>query len=208
MKIRLTFVIVLLVVVSAGLAQRKSLHMDHENFFRFGGKAGLNINKVRGQSFSNRFSYNFQVGGFVQVNFSDRFGIQPEVNFVQSNATVTSDQTEIYDDIFGGGSQKNAALNLLEVPVLLNLNLGISKRIKLQLGPAYSAALGEKIEDLLVNTRIYKKSEWSAIGGIWFQLPLINTGIRYKHGLTNINGIDDREVWRNRSFQVFVGVTF
>lgn len=201
------FVLHLFVSVSS-MAQKKSLDMDHENFFRFGGKAGVNISKINGVSFSKAFRYNFQVGGFIQINFSDRFGVQPEVNFVQSSAETTSDGTIIYDDVLGGGSQVKASLNALEVPVLLNINLGPSKRVKLQVGPAFSGLISEKINSVNSADRIYKKSEWSAIGGIWFQLPLVNLGMRFKQGLTNINGIDNREVWKNQSFQIFAGLTF
>ena len=189
-------------------AQKKSLDMDHENFFRIGGKAGVNISKINGVSFSKAFRYNFQLGGFIQINFSDRFGVQPELNFVQSSAETTSDGTVIYDDLLGGGDQKKATMNALEIPLLLNINIGPSKRVKLQVGPAFNALLSQKVDSLSSQKQIYKKGEWSAMGGIWFQLPFFNLGARYKHGLTNINAIDNREVWKNQSFQVFAGITF
>jgi len=190
------------------IAQRKQdLNMDRENFFRFGVKAGTNINKIQGQSFKDGFRYNFQVGGFMQFNFSDRFGIQPEVSFVQSESEFTNDATSVYDDLFLGGAQGKAKLNYLEVPVLMNLNLGTSKRVKLQLGPAYSGLLKESVDSLRAGS-IYSKSEMSAIGGIWFQLPLVNLGARYKMGLSNVNAIDDRQKWKNQSIQIFVGLTF
>jgi len=189
-------------------AQKKSLDMDHENFFRIGAKAGVNINKVKGKSFSDAFSYNYQLGGFLQFNVGNRFGIQPEISFVQSSAEVTDDGTVIYDDIFGGGSQAKAKLSSLEIPVLLNINIGNSKRVKFQIGPAFNTVLKEKFSNLDVQQDVYKKTEWSAIGGIWFQLPFINAGARYKMGLTNVNGIDNREEWKNQAFQIFVGFTF
>lgn len=192
----------------AMLGQKKSLDMDHENFFRIGAKAGVNINKVKGKSFSDAFSYNYQLGGFLQFNVSNRFGIQPEISFVQSTAEVTDDGTVIYDDIFGGGSQAKAKLSSLEIPVLLNINIGNSKRVKFQIGPAFNTALKEKFSNLNLQQDVYKKTEWSAIGGIWFQLPFINAGARYKLGLTNVNGIDNREEWKNQAFQIFAGFTF
>ena len=45
-----------------GFAQSKSWEKDHENFFRFGAKGGLNINKRTGESYKNGFRYNFQAG--------------------------------------------------------------------------------------------------------------------------------------------------
>lgn len=79
---------------------------DPERFFRIGAKGGVNINKISGQSYSKGFNYNFQVGGFMQFNFSDHFGIQPEINFVQGSSEFTDDATSVYDDLFRDGQQK------------------------------------------------------------------------------------------------------
>lgn len=182
--------------------------MDHENFFRFGVKGGVNMNKISGKSYKQGFNYNFQAGAFLQFNVSNRFGIQPEVNFVQTKSEFTSDGTDIYDDIFRDGSQKKSTLNYLEVPVFLNVNIGPSKRVKLQVGPSYSGLLKQTVDSLKSNGNIYKSSEWSAIGGLWIQLPLVNLGARYKLGLTDINAIDNKQTWKNQAIQVFIGLTF
>src|ERR1700733_14856186 len=78
---------------------------DRENFFRIGAKAGVNINKINGQSYNSGFSYNYLLGGFMQFNFSKIFGFQPEVNFVQSSLEFSNDPSGVYDDLFLGGSQ-------------------------------------------------------------------------------------------------------
>ena len=201
-------VVLSLLVSSLSFAQNKKLQTEHENFFRFGAKAGVNINKLSGKSYKEGFRYNFQAGGFLQFNFSERFGLQPEVNFVQSSSEVSNSTTTISDDIFGGGSQNKAKLNYLEVPLLLNVNLGSSKRVKLQLGPSYSGLLKQTVDSVKANGNIYKNSEWGAIGGLWLQLPLINLGARYKIGLTDINNVDDKQTWKSQAILVFVGVTF
>ncbi len=190
------------------LAQRNSLDMDRENFFRVGLKGGVNINKINGTSYKDGFNYNYQAGGFMQFNFSKRFGLQPEVSFVQSTSQFTNDNTDIYDDLFLSGSQKEAKLNYLEIPLLLSVNVGTSKRVKLQLGPAFGALLKQAVDSLKSNGDIYKNTDFSAIGGLWIQLPLVNVGARYKLGLTNINDIDNREKWRSQAFQIFAGITF
>ena len=197
----------LLLVSTVSFAQSKKLDSDHENFFRFGAKAGVNMNKISGKSYKQGFNYNFQAGAFVQFNFSNRFGIQPEVNFVQSKSEFTNDGTDIYDDLFGGGSQKKATLNYLEVPVFLNVNIGPSKRVKLQVGPSYSGLLKQTVDSLKSNGNLYKNSEWCAIGGLWIQLPLVNIGARYKLGLTDINAIDNKQTWKNQAVQLFIGIT-
>ena len=188
---------------------RKFDDTDRENFFRFGVKGGVNVNKINGQSFQSGFSYNYQLGGFLQFNFSKRFGVQPEVNLVQAGGVFTDDPTDIYDDLFRDGGQKKASLTYMEVPVLLNINVGESKHVKLQVGPAVNFLLKQNVNQLVNNnTTVYKNTEFSALGGLWLQLPLIHIGGRYKYGFTNINGIDNKETWRNQSIQVFIGLTF
>lgn len=200
-------VLLLLIPVTVSSQVNKKLDMDHEKFFRFGAKGGVNINKISGKSYESGFNYNFQAGVFLQFNISNRFGIQPEVNFVQSQSAFTKDATDIYDDLFLDGSQKKAKMNYLEVPVLLNMNIGPSKRIKLQAGPAYGGLLKQTVDSLKANANFYKNSEWSLIGGLWIQVPFINLGARYKLGLTNINGIDDKQTWKSQAIQIFVGIT-
>ena len=181
---------------------------DHENFFRIGAKAGVNINKITGESYKDGFNYNFLLGGFMQFNFSRRFGLQPEVNFVQSSSQFSDDASDVYDDLFLNGSQRKAKLDYLKVPLLLNINLGPSRRVKLQLGPQAGALLNQTVDSLKNNGDIFKKADWSAVGGLWVQLPFVNIGGRYEIGLSNLNDIDNSEKWRSQAFTIFVGVTF
>ena len=200
--------VILLLISVPGFAQRNNVDKDHENFFRIGAKGGVNINKITGKSYKEGFNFNFQAGIFLQFNFSDRFGLQPEVNFVQSSSEFSNDPNDIYYDLFLGGSQKKSKLNFLEVPLLLNINVGESKRVKLQIGPAYGGLLKQTVDSLKTNGNIYKNGEWAAIGGLFIQLPFVNVGARYKLGLTDLNGIDNQQKWKSQSIQVFVGVTF
>ncbi len=196
------------VVLSNALFAQNKMDADHENFFRFGAKAGVNINKITAKAYTDGFNYNFQGGVFAQFNFSKTFGIQPEVSFVQSQSEFTNDTNAIYDDLFGGGTQHKAKLNYLEIPVLLNINVGPSKRVKLQLGPSYGALLKQTVDSLKTNGNIYKNAEWSAIGGLWFQLPFVNLSARYKLGLSDVNNIDNRQTWKNQAIQISAGFTF
>lgn len=196
------------IILSNVLYAQTKMDADHENFFRFGAKAGVNINKITGKAYTDGFNYNFQGGIFTQFNFSKTFGIQPEVSFVQSQSEFTNDTNTIYDDLFGGGTQHKAKLNYLEIPVLLNINVGPSKRVKLQVGPSYGALLKQTVDSLKTNGNIYKNAEWSAIGGLWLQLPFVNLSARYKIGLTDINAIDNRQTWKNQAIQISAGITF
>jgi hypothetical protein len=204
-----SFFVVLMLLSLNSFSQKKfDPNADHENFFRVGAKAGVNINKITGESYKDGFNYNFLLGGFMQFNFSKTFGIQPEVNFVQSSSMFSDDASDVYNDIFKEGSQRKAKLDYLKVPVLLNINVGPSKRVKLQLGPQMGGLLSQTVDSLKNNGDIFKKADWSAVGGLWIQLPFVNIGGRYEVGLSNLNDIDNSEKWRSQAFTIFVGVTF
>lgn len=205
---RIILLISFTVFTITAFAQRNPSNMDHENFFRVGVKGGVNLNKLNGKSYKQGFNYNFQAGAFVQFNFSRKLGLQPEINFVQNTAEFSEDGTDIYDDLFLDGHQKKSKLSYLEVPLLLNYNIGPSRRVKIQVGPSYGGLLKQTTDSLVAGTKLYKNGEWSAIGGLWIQLPLVNIGARYKLGLTNVNAVDDRQTWKNQAIQVFIGLTF
>lgn len=203
------FILVFFMLISSSaFSQRNKMDFDPEKLIRAGIKGGVNINKISGQSYKQGFNYNYQLGGFIQINFANRIGIQPEVNFVQSSADFSDDPTEVYDDLFRDGSQKTAKLNYLEVPVLLNVNLGTSKKVKLQLGPSYGGLLRQTVDSLKAGGEIYKNGEWSGIAGLWLQLPAINLGARYKIGFSDLNAIDNRQTWKSQAIQIFLGFTF
>ncbi|MEO6894771.1 MAG: porin family protein [Ginsengibacter sp.] len=192
-----------------GFSQRKfKPDADHENFFRIGAKAGVNINKISGQSYKDGFNYNYLLGGFMQFNFSRTFGFQPEINFVQSTSEFSNSASNVYDDLFKLGSQRKAKLDYLRIPLLLNINVGPSKRVKLQLGPQFGSLINQKVDGLSSNRDIFKKGDLAAVGGIWIQLPLVNIGGRYEVGLNNINDIDNSERWKSQAFALFAGITF
>jgi Outer membrane protein beta-barrel domain len=188
-------------------SQKKKDPSEKESLFRWGFKGGLNLNKIEGESFKNEFNYNYFLGGFMQINITRKFGIQPELNFVQASAEQSDDITVIYDDLFLGGNQKKAKLDYLKLAGLLNIDLGPSQRVKLQLGPQWGMLLNEAVDSLKSPQDVFKKSEFSVLGGIMLQLPLIHLGTRYEIGLTDINGIDNQDQWKSQAWQFFVGIT-
>lgn len=201
------FILFLLALAPFMMLAQKKDPTEKETFFRVGLKGGLNLNKIQGRSFKQEFNYNYQLGGFLQFNITPKLGIQPEVNFVQASAEPSSDITVIYDDLFLGGSQKKAKLNYLKVAGLLNVDIGPSQRVKLQLGPQWGRLLHEKVDSLKTPRNIFKDGEVLVLAGLLFQLPLIHMGTRYELGLSNINDIDNKDQWKSQAWQIFIGVT-
>jgi hypothetical protein len=189
--------------------KKKFNEFETENTFRFGVKGGVNINKIEGKAFNDAFSYNYTLGAFIQWNFSEKWGLQPEVSLSQATSEITNDETEIYDDLFLGGEQKKATLNYLKIPVLFNLDLGPSQRVKLQAGPQWSQLLETKVDSLRnPNQSIFKKGDLSVLGGLWIQLPLVHIGARYEIGLINQNNVGTSEKWHSQAIHIFAGLTF
>lgn len=196
-----------LVLLSSYLFAQDFKELDHERFFRIGGKAGINVNKIKGTSYKSGFNYNYLLGGFMQFNFG-RLGLQPEVNFVQSTSEFSKDANNVYNDLFTAGGQKKARLNYVKVPILLNINVGASKHVKVQLGPQFGGLLKQSVDSLKANKSLFKTSDFAMLGGLWFQLPFINLGARYELGLSNVNDIDNKEKWKSQAFTIFAGFTF
>lgn len=207
---RTTLIISVFFIASlSAFSQRNAKNdFEKESFFRVGFNAGINVNKIQGRSFKDEFRYNYNLRGFAQFNFSRKFGIQPEVSFIQASSEQSNDFSDIYDDISLGGSQLKAKLNYLKVGSLLNLNIGPTQKIKLQFGPQWGMLLNEKVDSLKTSANIFKDGEFSLTGGIMFQLPFVHFGGRFEQGLTNINNIDNRDAWKSQSFQFFAGITF
>ena len=61
---------------------------------KIGIKGGANVTKIEGKSFKDEFRYGYHLGGFVDIGFGGRLGIQPEVLFNQYSTTVDSNYKE------------------------------------------------------------------------------------------------------------------
>lgn len=209
MKNPLTVLLFTFLFTQPIFAQRNGVDdIDRENFFRIGAKAGVNVNKIFHTAYKNGFDFNYQIGGFMQFNFSKRFGIQPEANFVQSTSTFSSDATDISDDLFRSGSQKDATFNYLEIPILLNINVGETRHVKLQAGPSLGMFLKNKPVNTESENLQYKNGELSMLGGLWIQLPFINIGGRYKYGLSKVYDAVAMQKVNNQAIEIFMGFTF
>ena len=186
-------------------AQRNEVGGEHENFFRVGAKAGLQLHKIKDHKLSEGFAYNYQLGGFTQFNLSKKLGIQPEVNFSQYRGELTKDATIISEDIASDAGQKFQKFNYLEIPLLVNLNVGPSKRIKLQAGPSFNKLIGKNTNN---DSGIENKdNNLSMVGGIWIQLPFINLSARYNHLLGEYD-MPGRMNYLKQSATIAVGFTF
>jgi len=167
--------------------------------FHVGAKAGVNMTKIDGQSFSESFDYGYHLGGFAEIGLGNKWALQPEVLFNQYNSKTTTE----FSDIYQGESFKNVTLNYLSIPLLLSYTP--AKLLSLQ-GGAQVGILMDKSKTLAKNGQdAFKNGDFSLLGGVQVNLGSFKVSGRYFVGLNNINDIDSKDKWRNQGFQLSLG---
>ena len=183
---------VLLVTATLG-ARAQGVH--------FGVKAGANLFKVNGESFSDEFKFGYNAGVFAQVNFTPNIGIQPELMFNQTNYRTAAQFSSVYQ--VSGFDDVKGKLNYLTVPVLLNLRP--IPLLSILVGPQFGILLN-KDERLVDNTKqAFKNGDLSLVGGAQLNLSSLMVGARYVIGLNNINDVSDDHSWKNQGWQLYAG---
>ena len=166
-----------------------------------GVKAGANILKVDGQSFSNGFQFGYNLGAFAEINFPGAWGIQPEVLFNQTNYRTADNFSAIYQP---GKDGVKGKLNYLSIPILLSFKP--IPLLSLQVGPQFGILLNQD-ESLVNNGKdAFKKGDFSMVGGAQLNLMKLKVGARYIIGLTDLNDIGTSDKWKNTGFQVYAGL--
>ena len=174
---------------------------SHAQGFSLGIKAGANVNKLTGKSFSEQFTYGYHVGAFAQIKLGNRLELQPEVVFNQVNLDTSSQFRQLYQ--INSSTVSNIKLSYLSIPLILNYKL--SKGISIQAGPQYGILLDQH-KDLLQNGKnAFKEGDFSMLAGMQIKFASFRIYGRYVVGLNNINDIDNKDKWKNQSIQLGVG---
>lgn len=168
--------------------------------FHLGIKGGANLVKIDNQAFKDGFKFGYNLGGFAEINFSKKLGIQPEVLWAQSAyKTATS-----FDQVVPGGvNDLDVKLNYLQIPLLLSYKP--SKLLTFQAGPQYSILLNQDKSLLQNGGDAFKNGDLSMLAGAQLNILGLKAGARYAIGLSNINDITSSSDWKSRGWQVYVG---
>lgn len=168
--------------------------------FHLGAKAGVNINKIDGKTFKDEYNAGFHLGGFIEIDINNTFGVQPEIIFNQTNTTIASNATDIYNQALNG---EKKTLNYMSIPVLLRINAG--KLITFHVGPQYSILLNSHETILQNGATAFKTGDFAAVVGAQVNLGSLKVYGRYNIGLNNINDIDQKDKWKNQQIQLGIG---
>jgi hypothetical protein len=163
-------------------------------------KAGANLSKVTGVSFQDQYELGYHAGAFTIIKFGKVVGLQPEILFNQFAATTANEFRDIYD----GDNLKQIRLSYLTIPMLVNVSP--MRWVSLQGGAQMGILMDKEISLLRNGEQAFKKGELSLLGGVQLNLGIFKIGGRYFHNISNANDIDGRDPWRNRGYQLSVGV--
>ncbi len=186
--------VLLLVMFSYSQIHAQGLHL--------GIKAGTNNSLLTGNSFNDGFNWGFMAGAFAEVNFTSRWGIQPEVLFSQITSQTASNFNDAYSE---GINSKDIKLQYLNIPILLTYKLPLPI-LSLQLGPQFGTLLNNNSSITTNGMNAFKSGDFSMIVGAQVNLFMFKGGIRYVYGFTNINNINDADTWKTRTIQLYVGL--
>jgi hypothetical protein len=172
---------------------------------RLGIKGGTTVSKITGQSFSEKFSYGYHIGGFLKLKLGPKWSVQPEVLFNQVNTTVDSSFKSLYSSLYNPSYIKNVKLKYLTIPLVLNYKL--NKFMTLQAGPQFGVLIDNN-KNLFQNGReAFKGNDLSMLGGLQLNFGKVGISGRYVLGLNNINDIDNRDKWKSQSAQISLALT-
>jgi hypothetical protein len=168
--------------------------------FHLGIKAGANLDKINGKSFSDEFKFGYNVGAFAELNFTPNWGIQPEVLFNQTNYHTGDHFSAIYP---GGVDDVKGKLSYLTIPILLSFRP--IPLLSIQVGPQFGIKLNSD-QHLVNNAKdAFKSGDFAMVGGLQLNLASLKIGGRYVEGLTNVNNYTSTTSWKNQGFQVYAG---
>ena len=192
MKSKILSLAVAVLIFSA--AQAQSIHL--------GIKGGTNINKISGESFNQKFTYGYHLGGFAEIGLGTKWAFQPEVLFNEINADTSSQFSKIYTSL--PSNVKNVKLRYLSIPILLDYK--VSNLFALQAGPQFGILMNQDNSLVQDGKSAFKKGDFSMLAGVQLKIASLRIYGRYAIGLNNINDIDNKDKWKSQSFQLGIGL--
>lgn len=153
-------------------------------------KAGANFANPDVTDIDIKTATDFHLGAYVNVNFSDKFGITPEV---------------LYSAY--GSEWENVKVDLDYVAIPVMLRYKPIKLLSLEAGPQFGFLTKANVEDVGDVKDQLKNNDFGLAFGAGVHLPLgFNAGARYVLGFTNISDVSEESI-KNRTLQIYVGWT-
>jgi hypothetical protein len=154
-------------------------------------KAGANFSNYSSDDYSTSSVTKYHVGAYVNINFSERFGVTPEVLWSSQGAKVK------------GVGDFNT--NYVIVPIMLRWKP--VDLIFIEAGPQFSFLTDAELDNNPNIEDQLKSSTTCAAFGAGVNLPMgFIGGLRYVVGLTDLSDNDTVE-FKDGTFQIYIGWT-
>lgn len=176
--------------------------------FHFGIKGGADLHKLTGSTFSEKFSFGYHLGGFVELGLSKKIALQPELYYSEVNYDTANNFRGIYPNL---SSIQNVRFSYINIPILLDIKL--NKAFMLQVGPQFGILVNSS-QDLISNGKdAFKKGDFSMVGGVQLNLMSFCIYGRYVAGLNDVSNIDVSNItnsssWKSQTIHLGVGLRF
>jgi hypothetical protein len=152
-------------------------------------KAGANFANVDADDVDANAITSFHAGAYVNVNFSEKMGITPEVLWTGLGSEI--------DNV-------KFVCNYISVPVMLRYR--IIPLISIEAGPQFGFLTSAEMDDVDYKDDM-KSTDFGIAAGALVHLPLgFNGGVRYVAGLTDVSDVDNLTI-KNRTWQIYLGWT-
>ena len=153
-------------------------------------KAGANFTSYSSDEFSTSSVTKYHVGAYVNINFSEKWGVTPEVLWSSQGAKIKAVGDFDTDYVI--------------VPIMLRWNP--IDLIFIEAGPQFNFLTKAEIDNTDVEDQM-KSSTTCAAFGAGVKLPLgFNGGLRYVVGLSDLSDNDAVE-FKEGTFQIYIGWT-
>ena len=172
--------------------------------FKIGARVGSTMYKIDGQAFKEGFNFGYHLGGALEIMFTKKFGIQPEVLFNQTKAETGSNLGSLTSNLRPGVV---ADLKYLSIPVLINLRPS-GGPLMLQFGPQFGILMDDGQTLVRNSGAAFKNGDLSLLGGVQLKLLMFRIYGRYGIGLTNISDVANSDTWKSQMVQLGVGINF
>ena len=154
-------------------------------------KAGANFSNYSSDNYSTSSVTKYHVGAYVNINFSEKWGVTPEVLWSSQGAKV--------------GGYGDFDTDYVTVPIMLRWNP--VDLIFIEAGPQFNFLTNAELEGYPNIEDELKSSTTCVAFGAGVKLPLgFNGGLRYVVGLTDLSDNANAE-FKDGTFQIYIGWT-
>ena len=168
---------------------------------KFGIKGGLNLANISGDVEGNTSKLGFQIGGFTEIEITEKFSVQPELLFSTQGTKFDFEGTKVEFN-----------LSYLNIPVMLKYY--VADKFILETGPQIGLLMNAKLKgggDSLDVKDNFKSIDFGVNFGTAYNFSEnISAGLRYNLGLSNISKSVDGDTAniKNNVISLSVGYKF